>query len=94
MQEKPTPGPWYSLSGKEGTVELSNSAGPRWSSPDHYVGSVLARNAPLIKAAPDLLEAAVIALKWLETSEANVIGDTPWEEIEKLEAAIKKARGI
>jgi len=61
-----TPGPWYSLSGKAGTVELSNCVGPHWSSPDHYVGSVLAHNAPLIKAAPEMLHLLCQVIEFLD----------------------------
>ena len=94
-----TPEPWYSLSGKEGTVELSNSVGPHWSSPDHYVGSVLAHNAPLVKAAPDMLleleRCAIEIDMWRENRNISQEMATQmlarWRAINDI---IDKARGI
>jgi hypothetical protein len=52
-----TKGPWIQLTGRKDHVHISNTTGPHWSAPDHYVAEVTEQNAVLVKGAPLMLAA-------------------------------------
>ena len=51
-QKSATPGPWFSLTGGRDRVNISNTVGPDWLGPDHYIGEVTKHNAPIVEGAP------------------------------------------
>ncbi len=78
MTTQHTAGPWYQLSGPEGSVNISKTTGPDWASAENYVGVVEAPYAALIAAAPQMAEEnrrlreALVEIVWVR----DVIAET------------------
>lgn len=91
-KSKPTAGPWeVTESGNDIEVmqEDGKSVATIISEPEQMA------NAHLIAAAPELLEAAKMALSTLKRVQEEEDGHLamPWVEVQKLESSIDKAQG-
>lgn len=86
-ETKHTPGPWHVYKG-HGLYVDSSSAGSVCKVAEKRASEQQVANAHLIAAAPDMLEALIIALPWLSENEV------PSLVAKKIaEAAIRKAKG-
>jgi hypothetical protein len=95
-ENKHTPGPWELLEEMDGRHELMSSEGD-WIATINTFSVVDEANARLIAAAPELLEALVIALPLVEASyldhEGSANGDAIFGALEVIKAILAKAEG-
>lgn len=96
-ESKHTPGPWH-VAGNglsryvEGRVRPGVMQEVAWCGATEVSGQ-MESNARLISAAPELLESAERAERWLVLLEGHKISNECASVIEKLRAAIAKATG-
>lgn len=84
-------GKWVQLSGPNGRVNISRTAGPEWAAPANFVGEVVKESGDAVAATPDLVRATQTAyLTITAVLERDVVPD--WRAVQReLAAALARA---